>query len=71
VTADQVLDQGDPVGARTAAREPSTLHRVGEAVWTSTPLTRTRRLRLVVEHAYDTPRLSRVALHRMPAATQE
>ena len=43
---------------------------IGHRKLDRTPLTRTRRLRLVVEHAYDTPRLSRVALHRMPTATQ-
>jgi alpha-L-fucosidase len=32
------------------------------------PLTRTARMRVVIEHAYDMPRLSRVALHRMPGA---
>jgi alpha-L-fucosidase len=32
------------------------------------PLTRTARIRVVIEHAYDMPRLSLVALHRMPAA---
>jgi len=31
------------------------------------PLTRTDRLRLIIEHAYDTPRIARIGLHRYSA----
>lgn len=33
------------------------------------PLTETDRLRVVIEHAYDRPRLARIALHRNPTGT--
>ncbi len=39
---------------------------IGHSKLDRVSLTRTRRFRLVIEHAYDIPRIARVALHRMP-----